>query len=96
MKSEYFVLGLMSGSSLDGLDLALCYFDKKTDRWDYDVIAACTYPYPDELRMRLAKAIELSAYEFVKLDVELGTVIAAMVRSFLSSQPVKPDFIASH
>ena len=96
MKSEYFVLGLMSGSSLDGLDLALCYFDKKVDRWNYDVIAARTYPYPEELRLRLAKAIDFSAYEFVKLDVELGSVIAATVRSFLDGQPVKPDFIASH
>ena len=96
MKSEYFVLGLMSGSSLDGLDLALCHFEKNTDRWDYNVIAARTYPYPDELRVRLAKAIELSAYEFVKLDVELGMVIAATVRSFLADQPVQPDFIASH
>ena len=96
MKSEYFVLGLMSGSSLDGLDLALCYFDKKADQWDYEVIAARTYPYPDELKVRLANAITLSAYEFVKLDVELGSVIAATVRSFLAGQPVKPDFIASH
>ncbi len=96
MKSEYIVLGLMSGSSLDGLDLALCHFEKKAERWDYHVIAAQTYPYPDELRMRLARAIELSAYEFVKLDVALGAYIAETVRMFLAIQPVKPDFIASH
>ena len=96
MKSEYFVLGLMSGSSLDGLDLALCHFEEMSDRWHYDVIAAQTYPYQDELRLRLAKAIEMSAYEFVKLDVELGSVIADTVRTFLAEQPVKPDFIASH
>jgi len=96
MKSEYYVLGLMSGSSLDGMDLALCRFEKMADRWDYDVIAAQTYPYHETLRLRLAKAIELSAYEFVKLDVELGAVIADTVRSFLEGRQVKPDFIASH
>jgi anhydro-N-acetylmuramic acid kinase len=96
MKSEYYVLGLMSGSSLDGMDLALCHFSKPADRWNYHVISAKTYPYNDALRLRLAKAIELSAYEFVKLDVELGSVIADTIRDFLANQPVKPDFIASH
>ena len=96
MQSEYFVLGLMSGSSLDGLDLALCYFNYTAEMWDYQVIGARTYPYPDELKVRLAEAINLSAYEFVKLDVELGAVIAATVNSFLEKQPVMPDFIASH
>ena len=96
MKTHYYVLGLMSGSSLDGMDLALCHFEKTPERWEYDVIAAQTYPYRDVLRLRLSKAIELSAYEFVKLDVELGTVMADTIHTFLSGQPVKPDFIASH
>jgi anhydro-N-acetylmuramic acid kinase len=78
------------------LDLALCHFEKTPDRWEYDVIAAQTFPYHDALRSRLAAAIELSAYEFVKLDVELGKVIAETVRTFLDGQHVKPDFIASH
>ena len=96
MKADYYVLGLMSGTSLDGLDLALCHFEKTDSRWNYNVIAAQTYPYHNDLRLRLARAIELSAYEFVKLDVELGSVIASIVRTFLAGQQVKPDFIASH
>jgi len=96
MKSHYNVLGLMSGSSLDGLDLALCHFEKTADRWEYEVIAAQTFPYHKDLQDRLAKAIEISAFEFVKLDVELGTRIAQTVNVFLSGQQVKPDFIASH
>jgi len=64
MKSHYYVLGLMSGSSLDGLDLALCHFEKTPGRWEYDVVAAQTFPYHDALRSQLAKAIELPAYEF--------------------------------
>ena len=96
MKTHYYVLGLMSGSSLDGMDLALCHFEKTPLRWEYDVIAAQTHPYHDALQLRLSKAIELSAYEFVKLDVELGTIMADTIHTFLSTQPVKPDFIASH
>ncbi|MDR2232433.1 MAG: anhydro-N-acetylmuramic acid kinase [Tannerella sp.] len=96
MKSYYNVLGLMSGSSLDGLDLALCRFEKSADRWEYEVIAAQTFPYHRDLQVRLAKAIDISAYEFVKLDVELGEFISLTVNNFLAGKPLKPDFIASH
>ncbi|MDR1984610.1 MAG: anhydro-N-acetylmuramic acid kinase [Prevotellaceae bacterium] len=95
MKNEYYALGLMSGTSLDGLDLALCNFGK-TEKWNYKVIAAATVEYTDNLRQQLAKATELSAYEFVKLDVNLGKYIAEKINDFLATQNIKPDLIASH
>jgi anhydro-N-acetylmuramic acid kinase len=85
----------MSGTSLDGLDLALCHF-MKNDGWNYNVIAATTMEYTDDLREKLANALTLSAYEFAVLDVELGKYIAAKINTFLASQNVTPDFIASH
>jgi anhydro-N-acetylmuramic acid kinase len=94
-KNEYYALGIMSGTSLDGLDLALCRFEKG-ERWDYQVVAATTIGYNNELRSRLDKSIQMSAYDFVKLDVDLGKFIAEKVNEFLSSQKLKPDFIASH
>ena len=96
MKTVYHVLGLMSGTSLDGLDMALCRFEKTAERWEYRVIAAATHPYPSALQTQLEKAIELSAYAFVQLDVEVAATMAAAIRSFLADQPVRPDFLASH
>ena len=95
MKNEYYVLGLMSGTSLDGLDLALCHF-VKTDVWNYKVIAANTVEYTDDLREKLANTLTLSAYEFAMLDVELGKYFAAKINAFLANQNLIPDFIASH
>jgi anhydro-N-acetylmuramic acid kinase len=86
----------MSGTSLDGLDMALCRFAKTPERWAYEVIAAATHPYPDALRDRLACATGLSASEFVRLDAELAAAMAAAVRPFIAGQTVRPDFIASH
>lgn len=95
MKNEYYALGIMSGTSLDGLDLALCHFVKDTG-WNYKVVAATTIEHTDALREKLADAITLSAYEFSILNVELGRHIAAKVNEFLATQNIKPDFIASH
>ncbi|MDR1783517.1 MAG: anhydro-N-acetylmuramic acid kinase [Dysgonamonadaceae bacterium] len=96
MNKQYIVLGLMSGTSLDGLDMALCRFEKRSDKWEYEVIAAETGKYPDALQSKLADAINLSAYDFVKLDVELAEIMASKINDFLARQTVKPDFIASH
>ncbi|MDR0697862.1 MAG: anhydro-N-acetylmuramic acid kinase, partial [Tannerella sp.] len=96
MKPSYYVLGTMSGTSLDGLDLAFCHFTKTDADWDYKVIAAATFPYERDLQERLAKATELSSYEFVKLDVDLARFMAQTINTFLSGQEASPDFIASH
>lgn len=96
MKNEYFALGLMSGTSLDGLDLALCRFTKTDESWDYSVIAADTMTYNAEMIDRLARAIEMSAYDFAKLDVDFAVDVAEKVNVFLNKTNAKPDFIASH
>ena len=96
MISTYYVLGTMSGTSLDGLDLAFCRFTKAKSGWEYQVIASDTIPYEDELQKRLSEAVNLSAIDFVKLDVDLSHFMALSIRRFLSRQPIMPDFIASH
>ena len=74
-------IGIMSGTSLDGLDLAWCGFSElEGSRWDYKVLDAKTIPYPDEFRERLARATELSALEYCRLDVALGERIADEVK----------------
>ena len=89
-------IGIMSGTSLDGLDLAWCGFSElEGSRWDYKVLDAKTIPYPDEFRERLARATELSALEYCRLDVALGERIADEVNAFIGDRE-RPAFIASH
>lgn len=86
------ILGLMSGTSLDGLDLALCNINSH----GYSLLAADTVPYPDCWRSRLASLENASALEYVRADVELGHYIGHVVNDILSSRNMKAEVIASH
>lgn len=89
-------IGVMSGTSLDGIDLARCQFEESADGiWKYQVLKADTFSYTDTMRSRLANATELSALDYCKLNVDLGEVIAARINEFIGTEK-KPDFIASH
>lgn len=45
---SYRIIGMMSGTSLDGIDLAFCHF-RYDQTWKYELIAARTYPYNKEI-----------------------------------------------
>lgn len=85
----------MSGTSLDGIDLAWCDFEEVAGGWNYRIRKATTIPYDAKLKQRLANATELSAYEYAKLDVELGTLFAHHISKWIVNE-AKPEFIASH
>ncbi|MEJ2004549.1 MAG: anhydro-N-acetylmuramic acid kinase [Cyclobacteriaceae bacterium] len=88
------VLGLMSGTSLDGLDMALCRFPDSMD--SYELIKAETLTYTEELQNRLGRSVELTSEELFRLDADLGRWMGNAVNSFLTSDAQKPDLIASH
>lgn len=93
----YKAIGIMSGSSLDGIDVAYCVFKKEDKNWRFQISAAECYPYTSELHKKLKTIGNLSAEEFVKLDVELGKLFAEKVQHLLSTKKLsKPDFIGSH
>ena len=59
------VLGLMSGTSLDGLDLAYCHIWKKYDLWKFKIIETRAVSYDHEMRARLKNSIALPADELL-------------------------------
>lgn len=86
------ILGLMSGTSLDGVDLALCQIEEKK----YAVLAADTVAYPDEWRLRLASLEHSTALEYAKANIELGHYYGKIINDFLKDKTYKVEAIASH
>ncbi|MFN4235484.1 MAG: anhydro-N-acetylmuramic acid kinase [Bacteroidia bacterium] len=97
VQHTYNVIGLMSGTSLDGLDIAYCRFVKNEDTWEYIIIAAQTIHYPPLLKKNLITASTMSGLELTMLDAELGRYFGNQVKKFVKKNNLKkPDFIASH
>lgn len=89
-------IGIMSGTSLDGLDLCLVdfHFDGK---WSFQMINADCAIFDDGWRSKLATAHELSGENLKQLHVEFGKFIAHHASSFLKrNQSTKPELICSH
>lgn len=89
-------IGLMSGSSLDGIDLALVRFTSDEGRYSYNILDATTLPYPEPWQQRLANAFLSKPEELVTLDKEYGAYLGQQVFDFVKRCAVKPDFVASH
>ena len=94
IESKYRVIGVMSGTSLDGLDLALVEFEKVRSKWRYEIVQTKEIPYSSGFGNKLSKAIELDAADLVALDLELGKMIGETIHEYFSSLEI--DFIANH
>lgn len=102
MKKEQYIIGLMSGSSLDGLDIAYCKFDYKIyneqlhiDQWE--LVQADSANIPDELKYQLSNASKLGLIDIQILDILLGQFMGNEIFQFIDKHQItKIDFIASH
>ena len=88
------ILGIMSGSSLDGIDLALCEFEKEKSGIKWKILKADTIEYSDEWKEKLKKLPHLSGRELTLADYHIGYLFGKESKRFLGNEKV--DFIASH
>lgn len=86
----------MSGTSLDGLDIAYCHFSKLKTGWKYKIKTAMTAKYPVSWIRKLSSAQNLTGEELVALDMEYGKFLGKACEEFIGQHKIKVDFIASH
>lgn len=90
------ILGLMSGTSLDGLDLALCDFRVQNNTVLFKLLASQTITYEAVWKERLQNVFEASAEQYFKLHSLYGEFIAEKVNSFLKENNQTANYIGSH
>jgi len=90
---KYNVIGLMSGTSLDGLDVCLCEFEKN-ENWSFKIIDSATFEFGELLSTKLRKSIQYSAIEFIELHKEFAKFCGETINNFKGDRKV--DLIASH
>ena len=86
----------MSGTSLDGLDLAAVEFYYDDEKWDFNLAATATVPYSDEWENKLAASDKLTGEKLIQLHTDYGRFTGKEVLKFMQSSGFVPDLIASH
>lgn len=91
----YHAIGLMSGTSLDGLDI--CYAKFMLPSFEFKILAAETIDYPEIWTNRLKNSIYFSGNDLTRLDSDYGYFLGEAVNEFLRKKQIsKVDLIASH
>jgi len=96
MMNEKLAIGLMSGSSLDGLDITLVKFNENDERYDFQILQAETLPYPEYWAQQLVEAFHKRPEDLEQLDKDYGKYLGEQVLAFAKKHNAQPDFVASH
>jgi anhydro-N-acetylmuramic acid kinase len=94
----YKVIGLMSGSSLDGLDIAFVEFEENAGKWSFTILASECQPYDNEWKEKLKNAHSLNAMDYLLLHSAYGHYLGEQVNSFIEQHSLqyKVSLICSH
>src|SRR6476620_4549874 len=94
----YKAIGLMSGSSLDGLDIVFTSFTEQAGTWTFELLASDCYEYNSEWKEHLQSGISLPALEYQLLHVAYGHYLGEQVNRFIDENDLhfKVALVASH
>ena len=93
---NYYFIGAMSGTSVDGLDLVYVKFTK-TFSWDFKVLASKTYNYNSNWVNKLRNSINLSSNFLLQLDKEYSSFLADKILTFIDDFKIdKLHGVGSH
>ena len=94
----YHAIGIMSGSSLDGMDIVFVALHEQTGNWKYEILYTDCIPYDDVLKNKLQQSIALCAKDYLLLHSAYGTFIGKEVNRFIESNQLhhRVNFVVAH
>ena len=98
MKQYYYkVIGVMSGTSLDGVDLAHIYLTLHNNKWTFKIIESETVGYSQKWITKLKSAIDYSEIALKKLNEEYTKLLSTMITGFIEKHKIENlDAVCSH
>jgi anhydro-N-acetylmuramic acid kinase len=94
----YKAIGIMSGSSLDGLDIAYAHLQETGGKWSFDIICAQCHAYSPQWAAQLKNAVAATAQDYQLLHTAYGQYIGEAVNQFIEVNKLhhQVDLVASH
>lgn len=96
LKESYHIIGVMSGTSLDGIDLAEINFTK-SETWQFQILKATTVPYTEEWLCKLKSLTQKSKKDLQQIDLDYTDYLADVIAAFIKKNNIKNiDAVCSH
>lgn len=96
-KETYNVIGVMSGTSLDGIDLARINFSIENEKWSYEILESETVSYSNDWLNKLKVAVDFSSDELIKLNEDYTDYLGNVIKKFIEKYKISNlDAVCSH
>ncbi|MCZ8197840.1 MAG: anhydro-N-acetylmuramic acid kinase [Flavobacterium sp.] len=96
-KESYNIIGVMSGTSLDGIDLAHINFTTKEGKWNYQILESETISYSQDWLNKLKVAVSFSEENLIDLNEDYTELLGKIIKSFIERNSISNiDAICSH
>lgn len=89
-------IGVMSGTSLDGVDIAACSFAEEGDHWQGEILTAETVELPAKWKRQLRDLPQGSAVQYAALHTDLGHFLGREIAGFIRRHGLNAHYVASH
>ena len=97
LKQFYNVIGVMSGTSLDGVDMAHIHFSIDAGVWHFEILETETVPYSQEWFNKLKNAVQFSESELIQLNFNYTKLLAEIINDFIAKNNIENlDAVCSH
>lgn len=97
LKENYNVIGVMSGTSLDGVDLAHIHFSVENGKWKFKILESETIGYVQGWVSRLKAAVGFSEEELLYLNRDYTTLLGTIISDFITKDDIQDiDAVCSH